>query len=150
MFFSIFHSKHDLLLNFWLIIRLDDIDEPSDRNTVEAGSGGKTDQSLSDERSEQQGGATDSISTEDNGKISAESADATKEDIKIKSSEPSPNLDEDITQESKAPSSEIPIRSGPIPIPPSIPPREDNFNIKPLIEQKVCVLQRYEFHLLQM
>ena len=141
----IFHSRYDLFLNLFLSNKLDDIDESSDRNTAEAGSGGKTDQSLSDERSEQQGGATDSISTEDKGKISAESADATKEDIKKKSAEPSSNLDDDITPVRKTPLSEIPIRSGGL----SLPPREDNFNIEPAIEQKVCVLQRYDFHLLQ-
>ena len=57
----------------------DDTAEQSNEEDKE-GPGGKTDRSLSDERSEQQGGATDSVSTEDEQKGSNEKGDAPKVD----------------------------------------------------------------------
>ena len=47
----------------------------------EAGSGGISDKSLSDERSEQQGGLTDSVSTSDEGKKSTNTAEAKESNI---------------------------------------------------------------------
>merc|ERR1712198_734952 len=91
----------------------------------EAGSGGISDKSLNDERSEQQGGLTDSVSTSDEGKKStntAEAKDRSTEGNKIPSTmhpplQPGQTLEQKVCV-LKRPSMPMPIK----PLPPALLP----------------------------